>query len=193
MLQSIAYGLWGQSLRWLRKVFIGTAQARLTELPGFDDLVSKSWNSFTLDDSNDQEGHRTQGFLLSRLEVLKQLHDVQSSNNRDIMQKAKIRWAIEGDENSKYFHVIINKKLANLSVKGIMVDVDWIVEPDLVKQEFRMHFTDRFQDPGSRRGSLNFPFPNRLNNDQILELESPISNEDIRTAVWGCGSLETCT
>ncbi|GKB61662.1 RNA-directed DNA polymerase, eukaryota [Tanacetum coccineum] len=37
------------------------------------------------------------------------------------------------------------------------------------------------------RGSLNFPFPNRLNNDQILELESPISNEDIRTAVWGCG------
>ncbi|GJZ98160.1 RNA-directed DNA polymerase, eukaryota [Tanacetum coccineum] len=201
------------------------------ELPGFDDLVSKSWNSFTLDDSNGMirfkkklqmlkkeirawtldfkrhqvglskdlksklcdidkvldQGGVTDDILLSRLEVLKQLHDVQSSNNRDIMQKAKIRWAIEGDENSKYFHAIINKKCANLSVKGIMVDGDWIVEPDLVKQEFRRHFTDRFQDPGSRRGSLNFPFPNRLNNDQILELESPISNEDIRTAVWGCG------
>ncbi|GJV79890.1 RNA-directed DNA polymerase, eukaryota [Tanacetum coccineum] len=173
------------------------------ELPGFDDLVSKSWNSFTLDDSNGlskdlksklcdidkvlDQGGVTDDILLSRLEVLKQLHDVQSSNNRDIMQKAKIRWAIEGDENSKYFHAIINKKRANLSVKGIMVDGDWIVEPDLVKQEFRRHFTDRFQDPGSRRGSLNFPFPNRLNNDQILELESPISNEDIRTAVWGCG------
>ncbi|GJY67390.1 RNA-directed DNA polymerase, eukaryota [Tanacetum coccineum] len=201
------------------------------ELPGFDDLVSKSWNSFTLDDSNGMirfkkklqmlkkeirawtldfkrhqvglskdlksklcdidkvldQGGVTDDILLSRLEVLKQLHDVQSSNNRDIMQKAKIRWAIEGDENSKYFHAIINKKCANISVKGIMVDGDWIVEPDLVKQEFRRHFTDRFQDPGSRRGSLNFPFPNRLNNDQILELESPISNEDIRTAVWGCG------
>ncbi|GJR15070.1 RNA-directed DNA polymerase, eukaryota [Tanacetum coccineum] len=132
-------------------------------------------------------GRRITDTLLLPLEVLKQLHDVQSSNNRDIMQKAKIRWAIEGDENSKYFHAIINKKRANLSVKGIMVDGDWIVEPDLVKQEFRRHFTDRFQDPGSRRGSLNFPFPNRLNNDQILELESPISNEDIRTAVWGCG------
>ncbi|GJT30237.1 RNA-directed DNA polymerase, eukaryota [Tanacetum coccineum] len=201
------------------------------ELPGFDDLVSKFWKSFTLDDSNGMirfkkklqmlkkeirawtldfkrhqvglskdlksklcdidkvldQGGVTDDILLSRLEVLKQLHDVQSSNNRDIMQKAKIRWAIEGDENSKYFHAIINKKRANLSVKGIMVDGDWIVEPDLVKQEFRRHFTDRFQDPGSRRGSLNFPFPNRLNNDQILELESPISNEDIRTAVWGCG------
>ncbi|GJY94178.1 RNA-directed DNA polymerase, eukaryota [Tanacetum coccineum] len=139
------------------------------ELPGFDDLVSKSLErSFILmipmvglskdlksklcdiDKVLDQGGV-TDDILLSRLEVLKQLHDVQSSNNRDIMQKAKIRWAIEGDENSKYFHAIINKKRVNLSVKGIMVDGDWIVEPDLVKQEFRRHFTDRFQDPGSRR------------------------------------------
>ncbi|GJQ99597.1 hypothetical protein Tco_0522582 [Tanacetum coccineum] len=179
------------------------------ELPGFDDLVSKSWNSFTLDDSNgmirfkkklqmlkkeirawtlDFKRHQPFICLVGSLETI--TDDVQSSNinNRDIMQKAKIRWAIEGDENSKYFHAIINKKRANLSVKGIMVDGDWIVEPDLVKQEFRRALlTDRFQDPGSRRGSLNFPFPNRLNNDQILELESLISNEDIRTAVWGCG------
>nr|GFC06600.1 RNA-directed DNA polymerase, eukaryota, reverse transcriptase zinc-binding domain protein [Tanacetum cinerariifolium] len=44
-----------------------------------------------------------------------------------------------------------------------------------------------FQDPGSRRGSLNFLFPNRLSNDHILDLESPISKDKIRTAVWGCG------
>nr|GFD15357.1 RNA-directed DNA polymerase, eukaryota [Tanacetum cinerariifolium] len=68
-----------------------------------------------------------------------------------------------------------------------MVDGDWIDDPDLVKQEFRTHFADRFQDPGSRRGSLNFLFPNRLSNDQILHLESPISKDKIRTAVWGCG------
>nr|GEY69233.1 RNA-directed DNA polymerase, eukaryota, reverse transcriptase zinc-binding domain protein [Tanacetum cinerariifolium] len=153
-------------------------------LPGFDDLVMKSWNSFVLDDSN---GEVTDDIVLSRMEVLKQLHDVQSSNNRDIMQKAKIRWAIEGDENSKYFHAIINKKHVNLSVKGVMVDGDWIDDPDLIKQEFRSYFTDRFQDPGSRRGSLNFLFPNRLSNDQILDLESLILKDEIRTAVWGCG------
>nr|GFA13043.1 RNA-directed DNA polymerase, eukaryota [Tanacetum cinerariifolium] len=115
--------------------------------------------------------------------ILKQLHDVQSSNNCDLMQKAKIRWAIEGDENSKYFHAIINKKCANLSVKGVMVDGDWINDPDLVKQEFRSHFADRFQDPGSRGGSLNFLFSNRLSNDQIIDLESPVSKDEIHTAV----------
>nr|GEU64793.1 RNA-directed DNA polymerase, eukaryota [Tanacetum cinerariifolium] len=103
------------------------------------------------------------------------------------MQKAKIHWAIEGDENSKYFHAIINKKRVNLSVKGVMVDGDWIDDPGLVKQEFRSHFADRFQDPGSKRGSLNFLFPNRLSNDQILDLESSISKDEIRAAVWGCG------
>nr|GFA74940.1 RNA-directed DNA polymerase, eukaryota [Tanacetum cinerariifolium] len=60
-----------------------------------------------------------------------------------------------------------------------MVDGDWIDDPDLM--------ADRFQDPGSRRGSLNFLFPNRLSNDPILDLESPISKDEIRTAVWGCG------
>ncbi|GJS81491.1 hypothetical protein Tco_0748032 [Tanacetum coccineum] len=147
------------------------------------DLKSKLCD---IDKTLDQGGV-SEEILLSRMEVLKQLHDVQSSSSRDIMQKAKIRWAIEGDENSKYFHAIINKKRANLSVKGIMVDGDWIVDPDLVKQEFRNHFADRFQDPGPRRGCINFPFPKRLSNDQVSELEAPISNDDIRTAVWGCG------
>nr|GFC66493.1 RNA-directed DNA polymerase, eukaryota [Tanacetum cinerariifolium] len=139
-----------------------------------------------IDEMLDQGGV-TDDILLSRMEVLNQLHDVQSSNNRDIMQKTKIRWAIEGDENSKYFHAIINKKRVNLSVKGVMVDGDWIDDPDLVKQEFRSHFANRFQDPGSRKGSLNFLFPNHLSNDQILDLESSISKDEIRTAVWGCG------
>ncbi|GJS13412.1 hypothetical protein Tco_0407884 [Tanacetum coccineum] len=139
------------------------------ELPGFDDLVSKSWNSFTLDDSNGMirfkkklqmlkkeirawtldfkrhqvglskdlksklcdidkvldQGGVTDDILLSRLEVLKQLHDVQSSNNRDIMQKAKIRWHREGTRTPNNFMQHITKKAANLSVKGFLVDGVW--------------------------------------------------------------------
>nr|GFC30508.1 RNA-directed DNA polymerase, eukaryota [Tanacetum cinerariifolium] len=68
-----------------------------------------------------------------------------------------------------------------------MVDEDWITDPDLVKDEFRKHFEERFQDPGPRRGSINFPFPKRLSSDQVSDLETPISNDEIRAAVWGCG------
>ncbi|GJR53713.1 RNA-directed DNA polymerase, eukaryota, partial [Tanacetum coccineum] len=37
--------------------------------------------------------------------------------------------AIEGDENSKYFHGIINKKRSQLAIRGVLVEGDWIVEP----------------------------------------------------------------
>nr|GFB03114.1 RNA-directed DNA polymerase, eukaryota [Tanacetum cinerariifolium] len=105
------------------------------------------------------QGGFTDGILLSRMEVLKLLHDVQSSNNRDIMQKAKIRWAIEGTRTPNTFTLSLTKKRDNLFVKGVMVDGDWIDDPDLVKQD----------------------------NDQILYLESSISKDEICTAVWGCG------
>nr|GEV07216.1 RNA-directed DNA polymerase, eukaryota [Tanacetum cinerariifolium] len=75
------------------------------------------------------QGMVTNDILLSIMDLMKQLHDVQSSNNRDVVQKAKVRWAIEGDENSKYFHAIINRKRAHLSVKGVLVDGDWVDDP----------------------------------------------------------------
>ncbi|GJU24508.1 RNA-directed DNA polymerase, eukaryota [Tanacetum coccineum] len=47
------------------------------------------------------QGGVNDDILLTRLDLLKKLHDIKSSDARDYMQKAKIQWAIEGDENSK--------------------------------------------------------------------------------------------
>ncbi|GKB88883.1 RNA-directed DNA polymerase, eukaryota [Tanacetum coccineum] len=66
------------------------------------------------------QGGTNEVILQRRLEILKNLHDINSANARDYMQKAKIQWAIEGDENSKFFHGIINRKRANLAIKGVM-------------------------------------------------------------------------
>ncbi|GJS59029.1 hypothetical protein Tco_0653813 [Tanacetum coccineum] len=125
--------------------------------------------------------------LFSRMEAMKQLQDVNSSGSRDFMQKAKIRWAIEGDENSNFFHGVINRKRSNLSVKGVMVEGEWVDDPSRVKDEFRSHFADRFQEPGISRGRLNFCFPNRLNSEQVTDLEYPVLCDEIRDAVWACG------
>ncbi|GJV46943.1 zinc finger, CCHC-type containing protein [Tanacetum coccineum] len=37
------------------------------------------------------------------------------------------------------------------------------------------------------RCKLNYTFPNRLSSDQLDMLESPISRDEVRNAVWGCG------
>ncbi|GJW80447.1 RNA-directed DNA polymerase, eukaryota [Tanacetum coccineum] len=60
--------------------------------------------------------------------------------------KRRRQRAIEGDQNSKFFHGIISRKRANLAIKGVMVD-----------------------------------------GEQLDMLESPISRDEVRNAVWGCG------
>nr|GEX68488.1 RNA-directed DNA polymerase, eukaryota [Tanacetum cinerariifolium] len=81
----------------------------------------------------------------SKMNTLKQLQEIQSSDSRDYIQKAKIKWVVEGDENSKFFHGIINF-------------------------------------PDSHRCRLNFTFPNRLSPDQTRDLESPVTNDEVRNA-----------
>ncbi|GJS76528.1 RNA-directed DNA polymerase, eukaryota [Tanacetum coccineum] len=68
-----------------------------------------------------------------------------------------------------------------------MVEGEWVDDPIRVKDEFRVHFANRFQDPGFCYGKINFEFPNRLNADQVSDLESPVSYDEIRDAVWACG------
>ncbi|GKB23384.1 RNA-directed DNA polymerase, eukaryota [Tanacetum coccineum] len=133
------------------------------------------------------QGGTNEVILQRRLEILKNLHDINSANARDYMQKAKIQWAIEGDENSKFFHGIINRKRANLAIKGVMVDGDWVDDPCRVKEEFRLHFANRFRAPVDTRYKLNYTFPNKLQPDQMATLESLVSRDEVRNAVWGCG------
>ncbi|GJX33086.1 hypothetical protein Tco_0242941 [Tanacetum coccineum] len=73
--------------------------------------------------------------------------DLQELNYLDaseISQKAKVHWSIEGDENSKYFHGILNKKRSQLAIRGTLVNGEWISNPFGVKREFYSHFKNQF-------------------------------------------------
>nr|GEZ54817.1 hypothetical protein [Tanacetum cinerariifolium] len=168
------------------------------------DFLKSTWNLFVLEDSNGMvrlidiqdklsnidhtldQGGAADEILLPRMELMKQMHDIKSTVAREQIQKAKIQWALEGDENSKFFHGVVNHKRVQLSVKGVMIDGEWVDEPDRVKEEFRFHFANRFQDKGSSRCRLNFRFPSLLSADQISDLKKPVSYDEIRKAVWSC-------
>ncbi|GKF61005.1 hypothetical protein Tco_0177791, partial [Tanacetum coccineum] len=121
--------------------------------------------------------------LHQRATLMKDLHDINSIDVLELSQKAKVRWPIEGDENSKYFHGIINNKRSQLSIRGILIDGDWIFDPKEVKTEFLNHFAKQFSKPSSPPVSIDGMFPNRLNLEQIEELESSISQDEIKKAV----------
>ncbi|GJW17162.1 RNA-directed DNA polymerase, eukaryota [Tanacetum coccineum] len=123
-----------------------------------------------------------------RSSLLKDLLNLNASASLDMAQKAKIRWSIEGDENSKYFYGIINKKRSQLAIWGILVEGAWIDEPAEVKKEFFNHFANRFSSLVNPRIVLDSQFPSRLSLDQIDDLERNVSYEEIKRAVWDCGA-----
>ncbi|GJU26768.1 RNA-directed DNA polymerase, eukaryota [Tanacetum coccineum] len=132
-------------------------------------------------------GSVTDELLLKRMDLSRQLIDFKHLDSCDSVQKSKIKWGIEGDENSKYFHGIINKKRSQLAIRGVLVDGDWCIDPGKVKDVFKQHFAARFKKPNSTRFKLNFVFPNRLSDDQVENMDRLISRDEIKSAVWSCG------
>ncbi|GKA93191.1 RNA-directed DNA polymerase, eukaryota, reverse transcriptase zinc-binding domain protein [Tanacetum coccineum] len=53
----------------------------------------------------------TQDKIIARTHNIKALADLEHGKIMDLNQKAKIRWALEGDENSLFFHEIINSRI----------------------------------------------------------------------------------
>ncbi|GKC42862.1 RNA-directed DNA polymerase, eukaryota, partial [Tanacetum coccineum] len=125
-----------------------------------------------LDNILDQGGSN-EDILNTRSTLLKELHEINFVDSSEKAQKAKIRWAIEGTENSKYFHG------------------DWIVDSNLVKNEFFSHFSNRFSKPDPFRICLVDQYTNRLSSEQKEDVERNVTLNENKIAIWDCGTNKT--
>ena len=111
------------------------------------------------------------------MNIVTSIQELEKLQSMEAAQKAKIKWAIEGDENSKYYHGILNKKRSQLSIRGVLVNGIWIDTPALVKNEFLSHFKNRFEKPQKTRLKLNMDFPCNLTSIQQADLETKVTKE----------------
>ncbi|GJT00400.1 RNA-directed DNA polymerase, eukaryota, reverse transcriptase zinc-binding domain protein [Tanacetum coccineum] len=73
-------------------------------------------------DSSLDKGNVTSETLDDRMTIMNNLNSLVKLESMELAQKAKVKWSIEGDENSNYYHGIINKQRNNLVIRGIIVD-----------------------------------------------------------------------
>ncbi|GJR42636.1 RNA-directed DNA polymerase, eukaryota, reverse transcriptase zinc-binding domain protein [Tanacetum coccineum] len=73
-------------------------------------------------------GIATSSDIEDRNQLKSKIYDIDKKEMADMAQKAKIKWSIKGDENSKYYHGILNKKRYSLAIKGIKHEGMWITE-----------------------------------------------------------------
>nr|GEU50314.1 putative RNA-directed DNA polymerase, eukaryota, reverse transcriptase zinc-binding domain protein [Tanacetum cinerariifolium] len=120
-------------------------------------------------------------------EIVCKIQDLEKIEIIEMAQKAKIKWAVEGDKNSKYYHGVINKKRSKLAIRGVLVDGTWIESPSLVKKAFFDHFKSQFEQPCSSDILLDSDFTNKVSLAQVEDLERVVSKEEVKHAVWDCG------
>ncbi|GKC19946.1 RNA-directed DNA polymerase, eukaryota, reverse transcriptase zinc-binding domain protein [Tanacetum coccineum] len=82
----------------------------------------------------------------------------------------------------------IDKIQSQLNIRGILVDGTWVDNPQRVKNEFLHHFSKRFDKPAANRASLVMNFSKILSCDQQVELELEVSKDEVKRAVWDCGT-----
>ncbi|XP_021996006.1 uncharacterized protein LOC110893196 [Helianthus annuus] len=72
------------------------------------------------------------------------IREAEEAKVMDLRQRSRVKWAKEGDENSKFLHAMINSRKASNTIHGLEVNGVWISKPSLVKKEVFRFFRDKF-------------------------------------------------
>ncbi|PWA88232.1 hypothetical protein CTI12_AA124160 [Artemisia annua] len=94
----------------------------------------------------------------------------------DIKQNCRVKWAVEEDENSIFFHSLLRNKFANSSIKGISISGVW--------SEIRLkfdHFASRFKERSVSRPKFVSNLFRILSDIDASYLESNFSMEEGKT------------
>ncbi|GKA96117.1 putative RNA-directed DNA polymerase, eukaryota, reverse transcriptase zinc-binding domain protein [Tanacetum coccineum] len=165
-------------------------------------LAIKSWSSEQVSAQNQAKETllgrlldwdvRAKNGLLSDVDITKReewlmdLGHIYQLYQDDLRQKSRIKWAVVGDENSRFFHSILRNNYANFSIKGINVNGAWIESPDDIKQAALDQFLARFKEEDMVRPSFSSSRFRSLSSDVVVALESEFTMEELKDAVWNC-------
>ncbi|KAI3775666.1 hypothetical protein L1987_45415 [Smallanthus sonchifolius] len=122
------------------------------------------------------------------VEAKKRLKELEEFKAKDMRQKARLRWAKEGDENTSFFHGLINKRRVSNNISGVMVNGNWVFKPSEVKREVYGFFRKRFVEDLHDRPALECYGLKHLDDDDVVEMVRPFDEKEIKDAVFECGS-----
>nr|GEW23335.1 RNA-directed DNA polymerase, eukaryota [Tanacetum cinerariifolium] len=160
------------------------------DMDGFNKTVEDAWKEYPeLEDIDEiiDKGKRDEEVIGRRVDITNKIHDIDNIQSMEMAQKAKVRWAIESDENSRFFHGMLNKRRSTLNIRSVMVDGSWIDNPIKVKQEFFNHFNKRFCHSDITGVKIQMDFPKQISEEEKQEIKCEVTNEEIKRAVWECG------
>ncbi|KAF5761553.1 putative RNA-directed DNA polymerase [Helianthus annuus] len=129
----------------------------------------------------------TEEDLVDRVNSKALLKILDSRRRADLVQKAKVRWDIEGDENSAFFHAYINNKKNASRIHGLSLNGLWVDDPTMVGNEVFNFFATKFDKQVGNRLNMAAEGFSKLSAEDSAWLERAFSMEEVKAAVWSCG------
>lgn len=136
-------------------------------------------DTFGLDESEAE----LRGFIMS------EIFNESSWKEAQLFQKARIKWALEGDLNSRFFHKWINSRTKLNTIDGVKVHGSWIDSVPEVKEAIHNHFRDHFSTLSDSRLCFGDSlFSRKLEDADNSYLASEFTEIEIKDAIWSVDS-----
>nr|GEW26121.1 cytochrome P450 71AV8-like [Tanacetum cinerariifolium] len=163
-------------------------------MEGFNSFVETTWKSLNIVEPNGliRLKKKLQALKIAikawSKEANKRSNDRKINIQQNLSEVNKLIDQGKSDENSEYFHGIMNKKRSQLAIRRTLANGEWISEPHRVKNEFFTHFKKQFSLIQAPSICFDFTFPTHLSSDQVQDLERTVTYEEVKMAVWDCGT-----
>ncbi|GJR66188.1 putative RNA-directed DNA polymerase [Tanacetum coccineum] len=133
----------------------------------------------------------TDSDYLKRDEDLMDIQLLEQIERDSLKQKSRVKWAIEGDENTKYFHSLVNKQVRRNNINGLTVNGCWKDDPIVIKSASFEYFAGRYKESNHHRPRFSSDLFLKLGTNEAGNLESEFTMDELKEAVWSCSGVKS--
>ncbi|KAJ9564749.1 hypothetical protein OSB04_000715 [Centaurea solstitialis] len=123
--------------------------------------------------------------------TFEKIKELETLEHEDLRQKSKVRWVLEGDENSRFFHGIIKGRKRQNHMHGLLANGIWETDPARIKKCVHDFFAEKFSDLRSGKATFRSSILRKISKDHNLMLQAHFSDDEIKKAVWSVESDKT--
>ncbi|GKE11342.1 hypothetical protein Tco_1414893 [Tanacetum coccineum] len=125
------------------------------------------------------------------LEARKLLLEKENEVAGMLHQKARIKWDVKGDENSKFFYSFAKRRNNKNNIRGLMLNGIWSEDPGAIKMEVERYYKALFFEGMTIRPLFCCDRIEIFLDNEAAMLETELKEKEVWEAICGCGGDKT--
>lgn len=118
---------------------------------------------------------------------IQKILELEKMSALDLKQKSRIRWTVDGDKNTKFFHGFINCKNRRNRLNGLFINGTRTSDVKEIRAEVFRFFKENFHEHCPDRPILINPHFQTISMMDSIRIEARILAEEVKAVVWACG------